>query len=471
MIEKAIVLDANILIRAVLGQKVRELVFAHAKTVQFFAPDVAYADARKYLPAILGRRGVAPEPAMTVLDRLEAVVRPLGASLPCNQTLHFSPCKVLHARTGNPWLRFRAFGRSGGSRMGVEGAQPPAAALHRACRRHGRTAVRTVFFCGSKGNIASHAGKIEQRARGTPTHQAPTTPQQAQRGSEMTDQGKKARLPAGSWDCHVHVYGPFDRFPAATEGKFAPRQEFTVEDLFEQWDEHGISKGVIVHPSNGGEDNAVTCDALRRYPDRLRAVAVLEGGEISEKRLDELTEAGFRGLRVNMLRQDGAPVSGGGTTYEDLRRLAPRLAARGWHAQLWIETGDLDDMASELEQLPLDFVIDHMGRTMVDKGVGYPGFRGFCERLQTGRYWCKLSGADRNTRQGAPYDDVDEFMRALVAANPERLVWGTDWPHVGHGPESVPVISTLIDVLERCVPDQALRHRILVENPAKLYGG
>jgi len=286
----------------------------------------------------------------------------------------------------------------------------------------------------------------------------------------MSDQGKSVRLPAGSWDCHVHVYGPFDRFPAATEGKFAPRREFTVENLFDLWDAHGVSKGVIVHAGNAGGDNAATYDALRRHPDRLRAIAVIEGGEISDKRLDELSEAGFRGLRVNMLRQDGVPVASGGTTYEDLKRLAPRLAARGWHAQLWIETGDLDAMAAELEKLPLDFVIDHMGRTMADKGVDYPGFQGFCERLKTGRYWCKLSGADRNTRQGAPYGDVDDFMRALVAANPERLVWGSDWPHVGHEPDAVPVMAELIDVLERCVPDETIRRRILVENPTTLYG-
>lgn len=279
----------------------------------------------------------------------------------------------------------------------------------------------------------------------------------------------KLKLPQGSADCHVHIYGPYDRFPAQSEGKFSPTRETPVESLFALWDEIGVLRGVIVHALAAGADNGVTLDALRRYPERLRAVAVLQN-DVTDRRLDELTAAGFKGARVNMLRQDGKPVSSGGMNYEGLVRLAPRLAERGWHAQLWIETGDLDAMAPEIEKLPLDFVIDHMGRTMTDKGVGHAGFQAFCERLKTGRYWCKLSGADRNTRKGAPYDDTEAFMQALVKANPDRLVWGTDWPHVGHSPESYPAENDLIGLFFKCVPDETMRRRILVDNPAALYG-
>lgn len=159
-----------------------------------------------------------------------------------------------------------------------------------------------------------------------------------------------------------------------------------------------------------------------------------------------------------------------GMNYEDLKSLAPRIAERGWHAQLWIETGDLKEMAPELERLPLDFVIDHQGRTMADKTVGYEGFRWFCDRLKSGRYWCKLSGADRNTREGSPYTDTEDFMRALVSANPNRLVWATDWPHLGHPGDSLPSEIMLIDLFKRCVPDIDTRRRILVDNPVRLYG-
>ena len=235
------------------------------------------------------------------------------------------------------------------------------------------------------------------------------------------------------------------------------------------WEGIGISRGVIAHALGAGEGNKVTLDALRRYPGKLRGVALVKA-DILDAELDELTDAGFKGVRINMLRQDGKPVSTEGMKLEDLLALAPRLAERNWHAQLWIETGDLEELAPTLEKLPLTFVIDHMGRTMTDKGVDYPGFRAFCERLKTGRYWCKLSGADRNTRQGAPYADTAPFMKALVAANPDRLVWGSDWPHVGHTDATVPRMSDLLGLFFECVPDEKVRRRILVDNAAALYG-
>ncbi len=278
-----------------------------------------------------------------------------------------------------------------------------------------------------------------------------------------------AAMPEGACDCHVHIYGPYDRFPARREGKFAPRAEAPVEALFRMWSSIGVDRGVIVHAMSAGPDNLVTLDALKRFPDRLRGVALLKP-DVSEKMLDALTDAGFKGIRVNLLRQDGRVIVQGGTSLEDLESLAPRLATRGWHAQLWVESGDLQVLAPEIEKLPLDFVIDHQSRTMADKGIDCPGFRWFRDRLQSGRYWCKLSGIDRNTRHGAPYEDTDPFMKALVAANPDRLVWGTDWPHVGHEVQSVPTEAALIAALERSVPDPEVRRKILVTNPERLYG-
>lgn len=276
-------------------------------------------------------------------------------------------------------------------------------------------------------------------------------------------------MPDGACDCHVHIYGPRDRFPTQREGKFAPREEAPVEALFKMWDSIGIDRGVIVHAMAAGPDNLATLDALKRFPERLRGVALLKS-DVSDKGLDVLTDAGFKGVRVNLLRQDGRVVVQGGTSLKDLDSLAPRLAERGWHAQLWVESGDLQALAPVIEKIPLDFVIDHQSRTMADKGVDYAGFRWFCDRLQSGRYWCKLSGVDRNTRQGAPYDDTDSFMTALVAANPDRLVWGTDWPHVGYEAGKAPTEADLIAALQRCVPDPATRRKILVTNPERLYG-
>lgn len=276
-------------------------------------------------------------------------------------------------------------------------------------------------------------------------------------------------LPPGSCDTHVHVYGPFERFPPIVEGRFTPTREFPVEALFNLWDGLGIARGVIVHALRAGAGNAVSLDALRRFPERLRGVALVDR-EVADRELDALHAAGFRGVRINLLRQDGKSVASGGMDLDALLALAPRLAERGWHAQLWIESGDLAELAPTLEALPLDYVIDHMGRTMADKGVDHPGFRALCERLKSGRWWCKLSGADRNTRAGAPFDDTAPFMQALVAANPDRVVWGSDWPHVGHAAETVPTEHDLLALFFRCVPDEPVRRKILVDNPARLYG-
>ncbi|OKO74282.1 amidohydrolase, partial [Bradyrhizobium sp. AS23.2] len=152
------------------------------------------------------------------------------------------------------------------------------------------------------------------------------------------DSGEDERfdLPKGSSDCHVHIYGPYDRFPPQNVGRFSPARPFPVESLLALWNSIGVERGVIVHALGAGGENEVTLDALRRYPERLRAVAVLRH-DVADRRLDELTDAGFRGCRINLLRQDGKPVFHGGMNFNDLVALAPRLAERGWHAQLWIE--------------------------------------------------------------------------------------------------------------------------------------
>ncbi len=277
-------------------------------------------------------------------------------------------------------------------------------------------------------------------------------------------------LPAGSCDCHCHIYGPFDRFPPGASTNYAAPAASTVEDLFALWHTLGIERGVIVHALAAGPDNAVTRDALLRYPDRLRGIAVLPDPAVPDATLDDLTAAGFRGMRLNLLRQGGRQLYAGGAGLATLEALAPRIAERGWHAQVWIEAGDLAEIAPRLDALGLDVVIDHMGRVMVDKGVGYAGFQWLCDRLRGGRFWCKLSGADRNTIAGPPYADTRPFMRALVEANPDRVVWGTDWPHVGHSAATRPDAAALAAMLRSVVPEPALLQRIMVTNPARLYG-
>ena len=175
-------------------------------------------------------------------------------------------------------------------------------------------------------------------------------------------------------------------------------------------------------------------------------------------------------MRVNLLRQGGRKLYAGGAGLDTLEALAPRIAERGWHAQVWIGAGDLAEIAPRLDALGLDIVIDHMGRMMADKGANDPGFRWLCDRLQDGRTWCKLSGADRNTVAGPPYADTVPFMRALVDAAPDRVVWGTDWPHVGHADATRPNAHALAALLRSVVPEPALLHKVMVANPVALYG-
>lgn len=275
-------------------------------------------------------------------------------------------------------------------------------------------------------------------------------------------------FPEGAADCHVHVFGPVERFPIAPSG-YTPPDDTPVEALFAMWDRFGIARGVIVHALTAGPDNAATEDALRRFPDRLRGIALLSP-DVSEARLDALTEAGFRGVRINLMRQGGRKLYSGGMTIDDLIALAPRIAARGWHAQIWVNCAELAEIAPRIEPLPLDFVIDHMGRGLTENGTDFPGFQHLLRLLGTGRYWCKISGADRISSGGAPYRDAAPFQRALVDANPERIVWGTDWPHVNFPDGRVPTDEDLVRLFFETVTDDATRRRILVENPARLYG-
>jgi len=288
-------------------------------------------------------------------------------------------------------------------------------------------------------------------------------------GLEKSDDLTRMALPVGSIDCHFHIYGPEPEFPWQKEGRFAPDRDYTIEDAFRHWARHGISRGVIVHGEGAGEDNDVTFDALRRYPDRLRATAILSPS-VTDRRLDEMTDVGFRAVRVTMIRQNGVPLSTKGTSFADFQLLAPRLAARGWHAELWIECSDLEAAAPELEKLPTPYVVDHMCRTMAAKGAAHPDYQRFLDRLRSGRYWTKISGADRNSNAGRPYDDTRQFMTTILDAAPDQVVWGSDWPHVGHSAQTRPRMEDLVGLLRSCAPSAALMEKIMIANPKRLYG-
>jgi 2-pyrone-4,6-dicarboxylate lactonase len=273
--------------------------------------------------------------------------------------------------------------------------------------------------------------------------------------------------PDGSCDCHAHVFGPYARFPLADDRSYTPPENPPTQ-FVRHLDALGFSRGVLVTASVHGTDNRSLLDALAAYPGRLRGVAVI-AADITGHELDRLAEAGVRAARFNLFRRDGHAVYRNGSGLEALRSLAPRLAARGLHAQIWIHAPDLPELEPMLRSLSIGLVIDHMGRMSAARGADDPGFRCLLGMLGDGIAWTKISGADRLSVTGAPYDDTAPLALAILRANPERVVWGSDWPHVNYY-DQMPDDAVLLAQFGRWLPDEADRRRVLVDNPAKLYG-
>jgi predicted TIM-barrel fold metal-dependent hydrolase len=277
----------------------------------------------------------------------------------------------------------------------------------------------------------------------------------------------RIKLPPGACDCHAHVFGPGETFPYAAERSYTP-PDAPLADYLRMLDTLGFARGVLVQGSAHGRDNSAMLDALARHPERLRGVAVADAATPRDT-LRRWHGAGVRGLRFNHFFRGGRLHYGGGVTLEAARELAGTMAELGWHLQLWIDVKDLPDIWPTLEALPVPVVIDHMGRTDARAGTGTPGFQCLVRLVGEGRCWVKLSGAHRLSSSAPLYPEARPFHEALVRANPERLVWGTDWPHPRIEGE-MPEAGRLLDLFADWTPDERTRRRILVDNPARLYG-
>jgi predicted TIM-barrel fold metal-dependent hydrolase len=274
--------------------------------------------------------------------------------------------------------------------------------------------------------------------------------------------------PAGACDSHVHIFGPFVQFPLAEDRSYTP-QEFSADQFVAHLDQIGFARGVLVTASVCGTNNGSLLRGLEQYPDRLRGVVVPDIN-VSDQELDRWHTLGVRGARFNLLQIDGKPMYRNGVGLEVLKKLAPKFAERGWHAQIWAHAPDLPELAPQLLSLGLPLVIDHMGRMNTSHGLNNPGFQFLCKLLSEGKGWVKISGADRigNAKQG--YQDVDPFAKALLVANPENVVWGTDWPHINYfDPALVPDDGNLVNLLSRWIDKPQDLERVLVSNPARLY--
>lgn len=269
-------------------------------------------------------------------------------------------------------------------------------------------------------------------------------------------------LPEFACDAHCHVFGPSTRFAFAAGRSYTP-PDATASDLGTLQEKMGLTRAVLVQASCHGTDNRAMVDAMIRSDGRYAGVAMVDES-FSNRNLQELHDAGVRGARFNFVKHlGGAPEMG------SYWRIVERVAKLGWHIVLHFDAADLPSHEAMLSRMPCAFVIDHMARVPVAGGLEQEPFLALLELMTDERAWVKISGAERLTADGGkpPYDDVVPFARALIAAAPDRVLWGTDWPHPNV--RSTPDDGDLVDLLAAFAPEASVRNRILVSNPESLY--
>lgn len=271
----------------------------------------------------------------------------------------------------------------------------------------------------------------------------------------------KLRLPPGSWDTHCHVLGPTEKYPFAATTTINPA-DAPKETLFALHALLGIERCVIVQTATHGMDNRVTEDALAAKGGAYLGVALLPV-TVSDAELRRLDGRGFRGVRFNFMRHLHQAA-----TLDEVIALTPRLADIGWHLQVHMDGAFIADMAGALERSPVPVVIDHIGRVDAGLGLEQAPFQHLLRLMQNDKFWVKVSGCDRISRTGPPYADAVPFARKLVSECPDRVVWGTDWPHPHHkGP--IPDEGQLVDIIAEMAPTDELRRKLMVDNPCRLY--
>ena len=279
-------------------------------------------------------------------------------------------------------------------------------------------------------------------------------------GPDPDTKPPKHKSPAGSADCHFHIFGPEADYPYTEPRRYTPVQVLE-SDYRKMADVLGLERGVVVQASPYGADNARVLEAIRVLGPGYVGVGVVDAG-VSEERLDELTRLGIRGTRINM-------ASGGRSGIERMEELATKIKDFGWHMQFHVHADQLSVYEEKIRKLPVDAVFDHMGLFPADLPLAHPDFKMLLRLLESENVWVKLSGAERIAKRGFPYHDAIPVARALIDAAPERVVWGTDWPHTNVKP-TIPNDGELMDLLAEFAPEVSLRRKILVENPCALYG-
>jgi 2-pyrone-4,6-dicarboxylate lactonase len=269
----------------------------------------------------------------------------------------------------------------------------------------------------------------------------------------------KLKLPAGSCDAHFHVFGPQAKFPFAKDAAYIPA-DAPKDVLIDRHMFLGIDRGVVVQSAAHGYDNSAAADLLADMKGKYVGVALVPVN-VDMSVLKKLHEQGFRGVRFNYMKH-----LGGGPKIADVMKLSSKLAGLGWHLQIHLEPSLILQMTPELKFSPVPVVIDHMGRIDASHGLDQTGFTHLRKLLEDKRFWVKVSGLERASRVGAPYNDAVPFARKLVSEFGDRCVWGSDWPHPNLN--AIPDDGQLVDLIGEFA-DEKQRQALLVDNPMKLY--
>jgi predicted TIM-barrel fold metal-dependent hydrolase len=271
------------------------------------------------------------------------------------------------------------------------------------------------------------------------------------------------QLPAGACDAHCHVFGPASVFPYADDRSYTP-PDAPVENLRALHAHLGISRAVIVHASCHGTDNTVTLAAIAASNGAYRGVANVHPG-ITDNELAELHAGGIRGIRFNFVKH-----LGGVPDISVIETMVKRIAPMGWHIVLHLDAENILEHQDLLHKISVPFIIDHMGRVKAELGLEQRPFQLLLQLMRENPLaWVKICGAERVSAGKRPFLDAVPFAQALIATAPERLLWGTDWPHPNIS-RDMPNDGELVDLFYRFTQDPAIQKQILVDNPAQLYG-
>jgi len=275
---------------------------------------------------------------------------------------------------------------------------------------------------------------------------------------------RRLKLPEGACDTHGHIFGPASRYPWNPARGYTPPDALPAayEGLHQAL---GVARGVLTQPSVYGTDNRCMLDYVAQNLPRMRAVVAVGPG-VDDRSLADMHAKGARGIRVNLADPGGNPFA----SFAEIDTLAHRLQDLGWHIELLLHVHDMDEHVEAIRRLPVDVSVGHFGYMPARMGVAHPKYQAFLDLVSDGRCWVKLTAPYRITAlDRPPYEDVTPFAHALVARRPDRVLWGTDWPHP-ICPVPMPNDGDLTDHLAAWVPDAATRKRVLVDNAAALYG-